>query len=320
MPDTPKPRSRRPAPAAARYRRLVRCEVCFRQFDAAGLAPGERFRCVCGRVLQVPRGGAKGAQEAPVVRCASCGAPRAAGAANCSFCTAPFALGEGARNTLCPVCASRIGDSQRYCHSCGTLIAPEALAGGPTNLACPACRPPRKLASRRIAEATTTLAMLECGGCAGIWLGHRTFDSLQERAQREVAPESFARLPGPARSANRSAPSPAKLTYRPCPVCQKLMLRRNFALTSGIVVDVCGADGLWFDAEELDGILEWIRGGGLERTEERLAEERKAAARHEAIAKKDRQELPNEVTSQGHWLDLIGKLASAFMDATARFR
>ena len=256
MPDTPKPRARRPAPSAARYRRLVRCEVCFRQFDAAGLAPGERFRCVCGAVLRVPRSGEREAQEAPVVRCASCGAPRAAGAANCSFCTAPFTLGEGARNTLCPVCASRIGDNQRYCHSCGTLIAPEALAGGPTNLACPACKPPRKLSSRRITEATTPLAMLECGSCAGVWLGHRTFDSLQERAQREVAPESFARLAWTARPANGSAPSPATVTYRPCPVCHKLMVRRNFALTSGIVVDVCGADGLWFDSEELDRILE----------------------------------------------------------------
>ncbi len=320
MPATAKPRARRPAPAAARYRRLVRCDVCFRQFDAAGLAPGERFRCVCGTVLRVPQSGEREAQEAPVVRCASCGAPRAAGAANCSFCTAPFTLGEGARNTLCPVCASRIGDSQRYCHSCGTLIAPEALAGGPTHFACPACKPPRNLSSRKISEATTPLAMLECGSCAGIWLGHRTFDALQERAQREVAPESFARLATPARPANGSAPSPATVTYRPCPVCKKLMVRRNFAGTSGIVVDFCGADGLWFDSEELDRVLAWIRGGGLARSEERLTEERKAVARQDAIARRDRQEHPNEVTSQGHWLDLIGRLVVAFMDAAARFR
>jgi len=317
MSDSPKLRPRRPAPSAACYRRLVRCDVCFRQFDAGALSPGERFRCVCGAALRVPR---TAAQEAPVVRCASCGAPRAAGAENCAFCAAPFTLGEGARNTLCPVCASRIGDNQRYCHSCGTLIAPEAVAGGPTDLACPACKPPRALSSRRIAEASTTLAMLECGSCAGIWLGHRTFDSLQERAQREVAPESFARPARQARPAPGAARSATQVTYRPCPVCQKLMVRRNFATTSGVVVDVCGADGLWFDAEELDSILAWIRNGGLERTESRLAEERKEVARHEAIAKKDLGSMPPDEPVQRHWLDVLAILGEFILRAASRFR
>lgn len=311
MPDSLPPRPRRPAASAKRYRRLVRCGVCFRQFDAGSLAPGERFRCVCGTTLRVPR---TAAQEAPVVRCASCGAPRTAGAETCAFCAAPFRLGEGARNTLCPVCTSRIGDRQRFCHGCGTSIAPETVAGEPTEFACPACKPLRMLSSRRLSETPGSLAMLECGSCAGVWLGHRTFDSLQERARREVVAESILR---PAAPTARSA-APPKVTYRPCPVCQKLMVRRNFAAASGVVVDVCGVDGLWFDTEELDGILAWIRGGGLERTEERRAEERKEIARREAMTRKDLQRMPPEESVEGRWLDVLSTLVDFVRGATGR--
>lgn len=313
MSDSPQPPSRR-SPVPARYRRLVRCEVCFRQFDAGEMAPGERFRCLCGASLQVPR---TAAQEAPVVRCASCGAPRAAGAVDCTFCGAPFALGEEARNTLCPVCGSRIGDSQRFCHSCGTRIAPESVAGGRTDFACPACKPERLLRSRRIPDATTALAMLECGSCAGIWLGHPTFESLQERARHEVVTESLA---SPGRTGSGRPKPSGTVIYRPCPVCRKLMVRRAFAGSSGVVLDVCGTHGLWFDAMELEATLAWIRSGGLSRAEERQAEERKEVARREAIAKQEIREVVAEKPADAQWLDLLGELVTSVLDAIGRRR
>jgi Zn-finger nucleic acid-binding protein len=306
-------RANRPAQPKTHYRRLVRCGGCFKQFDAGELAPGERFRCLCGVVLEVP---ASAPQEAPVVRCASCGAPRAAGAVDCTFCAAPFTLGEGARNTICPVCASRIGDHQQFCHSCGSRIAPEAVVGGRTDFACPTCKPERPLSSRRIPDAATALAMLECGSCAGIWLGHTTFESLQQRARREVVAESLARPAAPVRTATAGASQTvAPVAYRPCPVCQKLMIRRNFAGSSGIVIDVCGADGLWFDAAELDAVLAWIRAGGLGRSEARLAEERREAERRQARAKKEIQELEIEQSPERHGLDMLGSLIDFVLGA-----
>lgn len=310
-----KPRpTRRPDSSPLQFRRLVRCESCFKQYDAGELAPGERFRCLCGALLEVP---ASPAQEAPVVRCASCGAPRAAGAVNCTFCSAPFVLGEGERNTLCPVCASRIGDRQRYCHSCGTRIAPEAVAGGRSEYSCPSCAPERRLSSRRIPDATTALAMLECGSCAGIWLGHPTFDALQERARREVVPEPLA----PAgRVETGRAKAPQRVAYRPCPICRKLMVRRAFAGSSGIVLDVCGSHGLWFDAAELEATLAWIRGGGLSRVEVRLAEERKEVARREAIAKKELRPVLAQEPEKIRWFELLGQLVDEVLDAVDRRR
>ena len=59
-------------------------------------------------------------------------------------------------------------------------------------------------------------------------------------------------------------PAQAGTFYRGCPVCERLMQRRNWGLRSGVLVDVCAAHGVWFDADELARILGWVRDGGLE--------------------------------------------------------
>jgi Zn-finger nucleic acid-binding protein len=50
------------------------------------------------------------------------------------------------------------------------------------------------------------------------------------------------------------------------------MLRRNFRESSGIVVDVCAAHGVWFDDGELAKILEFARTGALAEADRRIAE------------------------------------------------
>ncbi|HEX9545464.1 MAG TPA: zf-TFIIB domain-containing protein, partial [Pyrinomonadaceae bacterium] len=49
-----------------------------------------------------------------------------------------------------------------------------------------------------------------------------------------------------------------------CPHCGQLMNRVNFARCSGVIVDVCKGHGTWFDRDELSGIIQFIRGGGLD--------------------------------------------------------
>jgi Zn-finger nucleic acid-binding protein len=56
------------------------------------------------------------------------------------------------------------------------------------------------------------------------------------------------------------------------------MNRSNFARSSGVIVDLCKQHGVWFDADELPKIIEFINGGGLERAREKeriaISEER----------------------------------------------
>lgn len=244
---------REDATSAPALRRLIGCPSCRRQYDLGAAARGDKVRCLCGELLEVPE---LRVADLPVVRCAACGGPRVAANARCGYCRAPFATAARERNTLCPHCASRIADTARFCSSCGTRIDPQPLAATPSPSACPACSPPRLLHSRPFPEPPANV--LECDGCGGLWLSRELWSTLELRARREAAPATGA----------RAAAVPAgAVVYRDCPVCGAKMHRRNYGGRSGVLVDQCGRHGLWFDADELARALDWIRRGGHETAE-----------------------------------------------------
>lgn len=211
------------------------------------------------------------ALDASVVRCSSCGAPRVEGGLSCGFCSADFTLHERDLHTICPGCFARISDRARFCHHCATPILVEGSAGEDTDLRCPACGTEHALSSRRLGEAD--VAVLECGRCAGLWLGRKTLDLLEERARAESSAS-----PSGALARSEAAPPPDGATdrlYRPCPLCGHLMHRQNYGRRSGVVVDTCRDDGVWFDQGELARILAWTRAGGHARNLEAEREERR---------------------------------------------
>ncbi len=263
-------------------RTLVACSDCHRQVDAGPLRAGDRFHCLCGAGLTVP---ATRAHDAKVVRCSSCGAPREPGDARCRFCEAEFTLHELDLQTICPSCAARVSDRARFCHHCATRIAPTGRAGAPTELRCPTCGD-RALHDRDLGPAH----VLECPGCAGLWLDAEAFRRFLDAAR---ADEAGARLPGggPAVAGAVAAPGGAAgrqagPMYRKCPICASMMARRNFGRRSGVIVDRCNDHGLWFDAAELERILAWVRAGGEREAAARRKEEQAAAARRSYFDRK----------------------------------
>ena len=83
------------------------------------------------------------------------------------------------------------------------------------------------------------------------------------------------------------ANAPGQVRYVPCPECNELMNRVNFARCSGVVVDVCKGHGTWFDRNELQQIIDFIRGGGLgvsRSREKRELEEERQRLRQEQLA------------------------------------
>jgi Zn-finger nucleic acid-binding protein len=238
-------------------RRLTRCRACHRQYDVSRRAVGTSFHCRCGTLLEVE---AIEGHDATVVRCSACGGPRQGKSPACGYCGSDFTLHERDLHTICPNCLARISDRARYCHHCATLIAPQGTGGSETDRQCPACKEPSSLVSRGLGG--DQLSVLECGHCAGLWLSKEVFSHVETRAQ-QAATASDHGPPSPARRPSQDNREPAR--YRPCPVCGVLMHRRNYGRKSGVIVDTCQEDGLWFDSEELDAILEWVRQGGLER-------------------------------------------------------
>jgi hypothetical protein len=58
------------------------------------------------------------------------------------------------------------------------------------------------------------------------------------------------------------------------------MWPRHYGRRSGVIIDVCRNHGIWFDADELPRILEWIRQGGLAQARDELAHDAEIAERH----------------------------------------
>ena len=239
-------------------RLLVSCPRCQRQYNATGRRIGSRFRCHCGVLVQVdqPEG-----HNAAVVRCSSCGAPRQEGSRRCSFCNSEFTLHERDLNTVCPQCLARVSDRARYCHHCGTGLVPELDTGRHTTFRCPACENGQALVSRRLGIEKVTV--LECGSCAGLWLGPEAFHQLAERAIHDaLPPEGYVGHAGPVTGTD-AVPTPGKHSfYRRCVICKQPMNRRHYGRTSGVIVDVCRDHGIWFDEDELARILAWLHAGG----------------------------------------------------------
>ncbi|MGB5161650.1 MAG: zinc ribbon domain-containing protein [Thermoanaerobaculia bacterium] len=297
-----------------RMRLLVSCPSCKRQYDAGELQAGDRFHCLCSEILEVP---VPSPHDAAVVRCSACGAPRQAESATCRFCDADFTLHERDLHTICPACMARVSDRARYCHHCATPLLPAGRAGERSLTPCPACSDSIHLTSRELGQPP--VSVLECPRCAGLWLAKDTAQVLMERVREaSMTTELTSTRKGSIETVPAAGQDQTRL-YRPCPVCGKLMHRLNFGRKSGIIVDSCRPHGLWFDANELDAVVRWIRTGG-ESEARRLRREMEADL--ERRADFDRQ-MPTlgagsgwseSVAGSGSLLSLLGWLLDRILN------
>jgi Zn-finger nucleic acid-binding protein len=187
--------------------------------------------------------------DASVYRCPACGAPADPKAGACAYCAARL------QPVRCPWCFEWTDASAKGCARCGS--APAAPAAGVKPLSCPSCGGAGKLSTRALGGARLT----GCMTCAGVWADAASFKSLcEDRATQTAYLGQGSVLARP----DSSDPSLMEIRYRPCPVCGELMNRFNFADCSGVILDACKPHGVWFDADELRRIVEFIRGGGLD--------------------------------------------------------
>ena len=251
-------------------RLLVGCPYCKRQYDASQLTVGQSFRCQCGHSLTVqgPRG-----HEAAVVCCAHCGAPRTEGALSCAYCGADYTLHERDLDTVCAHCLARVSNTARFCQFCGAAIHPETVAGEPSQLLCPSCGDGHFLTSRAVGNVSA----MECQRCGGMWMTHDDFHLLTKQAANEGLNIEPRQSPSIARESHVDLPVADRgLHYRECVICKQLMVKQNYAHTSGVVIDVCGRHGIWLEADGLSRIVEWIQAGGLMRANQRAMQEEAA--------------------------------------------
>ena len=280
---------------------LIACAKCHRQLDVGSHEPGALVRCFCGERITVPE---PHKRDARMLHCSACGAGLAPGADRCGYCGAGVTLGAKGIGQACPGCFARLLADARFCSDCGLEIRPAAVLAAMVDHACPRCRSPLSECS----AGDTQFA--ECTSCGGLWLAEDSFRRLTARREGEAPPPLLAARSKPRAAALRDPGEDLrKVVYLSCPVCSEKMNRRNFARSSGIILDWCRGHGFWFDADELDRVLRFVADGGLDRQRERekleLENERRAAQRRSVPVS-----LPIEGRSPGRFEgpDLIESL------------
>jgi Zn-finger nucleic acid-binding protein len=185
--------------------------------------------------------------QAETLNCPMCGAPAASDATACAHCGARLAT------VACPSCFGMIFEGAKFCSHCGAKVERTDVAAAAPQ-PCPRC----KVNLGAVLVGTTNL--LECAKCEGVWVDVATLQQICDDREKQAAVLGMA-APLPTENID-----PGNFRYVPCPVCQTLMNRVNFANCSHVIVDVCTKHGTWFDKDELRKMIEFIRAGGMEQS------------------------------------------------------
>lgn len=180
------------------------------------------------------------------LNCPNCGAAVASDKSQCPFC------GSQLKTVACPQCFAMMFEGTKFCGNCGAMAHKITAVPSADLGPCPRCKV--NLEHTSIGEAAVHI----CPRCSGIWLDEETFNSVCKDREAQAAVLNYLTDTRPPEM------PPAKISYVPCPSCGQLMNRNNFLRVSGIIVDVCKHHGVWFDADELTGTINFIQNGGIE--------------------------------------------------------
>jgi Zn-finger nucleic acid-binding protein len=178
----------------------------------------------------------------------------------------------------------------QHCPHCGAAAAQATAAELPV-LKCPRCK---------VDMASITIgaeAMRECERCGGLWLEVAAFEKICGDREQQSAVLGTA---SPAPAHQLASADLSNIRYVPCPQCGQLMNRINFARCSGVIVDICKGHGTWFDRDELSGIAQFIRAGGLEASRQKEKSE----------IEFERQQLHREQLVAAHQANSLGLYTS----------
>lgn len=241
-----------------------------------------------------------------VIRCSSCGGSRAPNATSCAYCNAAFTVREHDLTGMCGACGARASSNDKFCVRCGEPVVDSEHAARPGPKDCPVCPDKQPLRHRALNNA----ALLDCGRCGGLWVDRATFARLAAEARRhalEQGSQLVHKIPTTVRPQNGPA-------YRKCIECGTVMTRKNYGRKSGVIVDVCTTHGIWFDMQEMEEVLGWLRAGGVE-APERVPKSMDSAALA-ALAVAVAPQPPSEAATWGFFdgLELVGDVIEFLTD------
>ena len=101
----------------------------------------------------------------------------------------------------------------------------------------------------------------------------------------------------------------------PCPVCQQIMRRQQFAAISGVIIDYCGEHGFWFDPDELEDIARFIEAGGLHFAVSAKVSRDRAVRRRKGIRRARAQREARKRNDGGDLFYVLAELISSVLNS-----
>lgn len=154
--------------------------------------------------------------------------------------------------TTCNSCGKTFDNNIHFCPFCGSVNIKDSIHKTPV---CPHCR--CELVNYEYRGNDLDI----CPQCSGLWLNNPDFKRLT--SERDVLKDDS--LP----YEYTKKPLPRDETYLHCPLCESLMVRKNFKKISGVIIDICRDHGVWLDTGELVQIRSFIANGGLNEYQDR---------------------------------------------------
>ncbi len=185
------------------------------------------------------------------LNCPNCGAAVSSDKTQCEFCKSRL------KTIGCEKCLNLMFLGNKFCGHCGASAVAAQISDETKCGNCPRCKTDLEFVT------IGSNNIRECNRCGGFWTNAATFENICANQEEQSAVLTFI--------ASDAHPDshPAKISYVPCPDCSQLMNRSNFARSSGVIIDMCRNHGVWFDADELPKIIEFINKGGLTRAREK---------------------------------------------------
>jgi Zn-finger nucleic acid-binding protein len=159
---------------------------------------------------------------------------------------------------VCSSCKQEFNQAMKLCPFCG---AEREVTIAVKDINCPVCKV--QLESGEFNKEN----VFSCPSCKGFWLNKTEFEILTSERNTildDSIPKTFLKSKFETRT-----------NYVSCPVCGKIMTRVNFGRISGIIIDICGDHGAWFDAKELELIRTFVANSGLQKAQDKQIENNK---------------------------------------------
>jgi len=162
---------------------------------------------------------------------------------------------------LCPGCGNDVRDTTN-CPICKAGRAVHKAPRQPPEPVDNTCHCPRCNAALA-QQDWEGIAILGCPTCRGAFFPGSALEQVLDKLRADAEPVDTETVLKEFKD-RFSRQLPEAVRYKACPVCNEVMLRRNYGTVSGVIVDTCCDHGTWVDEAQFAALADFIcRGGDL---------------------------------------------------------